>query len=115
MRKELSDEFNAIGPELRDAIAAAAPKDTGRLSEATLFQVSRDELAVHVGYSKNRPGFKRAWKKGGFEALWQEFGTRHHAAQPFISPTFRSQLSRILDRVDTAVNSVLRKAADYGK
>jgi HK97 gp10 family phage protein len=112
VREELSHAFAEIAPELASAISEAAPKDTGRLAAASTGQVSRDQLAVAVGYSPKRAGFRRAWLKGGFEALWAEFGTKHSRAQPFISPTFQRLLPSMLDRIERAVIVVVSKAGN---
>jgi hypothetical protein len=108
--EELSAEFRNIAPELQAALTEAAAKDTGGMSEQAEAQVSRDEFAIVAGYSKNRSGFKRAWVKGGFKALWQEFGTKHHPARPFISPTFRRLLPGYLDRIEARVIRTLKRA-----
>lgn len=101
--------MTSTGAVLRDEMYARAPKDEGDMSEQASFRVSRDGLSVQVGYSK-RVGFKMAWRRGGFKALWQEYGTRHHAPQPFVGPSFRAKLAWILNRVDWAVNRTLRRA-----
>ena len=115
VREELTAELERSGAELESAIKANAPVKEGFLRDAAFHQMSRDGLAVHVGYSKNRTGFKRKWKKGGFKALWQEFGTRTQPRTPFISPAFRALLPTVLARIDGAVNRVLRRARDFGK
>ena len=97
--------------ELRDEIEDRAPKDEGKLAPAATARVSQDGLSAKIGYSARQAGFKRAWKKGGFTSLWQEFGTKHHAANPFIRPAFRAKLAAILNRVDAAVTKTLNKAS----
>jgi hypothetical protein len=108
--EEIGRVFREIGPELEDAIRAAAPVDEGRLAAAAHHRVSNDALGVVAGYGQ-RPGFKRLWLKGGFEALWQEFGARQHAAQPFISPTFRRLLPGMLERIERAVSNVIERVS----
>jgi HK97 gp10 family phage protein len=114
-RAELKAEFETSGKELRDTISANAPEDEGYLKEAAHYQVSNDGLSVVAGYSPKRTGFKRLWKRGGFTALWQEFGTKQHRAQPFISPSFRQKLPGILARIEAAVNKTIKNAQNYGK
>lgn len=108
-RSGIKAAFTESGKELADAIEAAAPKDTGGTADEVRYKVSNDGLGVSVGYSAKAAGFKRNWKRGGFKALWQEFGTRHHAAQPFIRPSYRKQLKAILDRIDDAVRTTIRR------
>lgn len=107
---EITQTLQEIGPQLSSAIAQAAPYDTGRLADASRYQLSRDGLGLAAGYSAKRSGFRRLWLKGGFEALWQEFGTKKHAAQPFISPTFRRLIPGMLTKIENAVTRVLQKA-----
>jgi hypothetical protein len=103
------------GAELAREIADRAPVEEGDLKAAAHYQVSRDGLAVHAGYSKNRTGFKRKWRKGGFVALWQDFGAKQHPATPFIAPAFRAKLARNLDLIEAAVDAVIRAAQNYKK
>lgn len=110
VRDEVRTVMKASGETLVNLIRERAPKDEGDMAELAHSVVSRDGLSVKVGYG-NQPGFKRQWKRGGFKALWQEYGTRHHGAQPFIRPAFREQLRTILDNVDGAVTRALRKAS----
>jgi hypothetical protein len=98
------------GRVLKQEISQRAPKDEGDLAAQVHAQVSRDGLSVVAGYSKTRPGFKKAWRRGGFTALWQEFGARQHAAQPFVGPAFRAKLRGILDKVDAAVTRTIKRA-----
>lgn len=106
----IAEEFRRLGPEFERALEREAPKDEGRLAAAAHHRVSSDGLGLSVGYSKEKTGFKRLWKKGGFEALFAEFGTRHHAAQPFIRRTFRAMVRHALDRIDRAVSQSIKGA-----
>lgn len=111
LRKDIREAMEDAGRELQQEMASRAPKDEGDLANAAHYVVSRDGLSVRVGYG-TAPGFKRKWNKGGgFTALFQEFGTRNHKANPFIRPSYRAKLSAILNRIDQAVNSTLRKAS----
>lgn len=112
-RTDLRAAFDEGSRDLLNEIQSRAPVDDGRLRDAAHRQVSRDGLSAVVGYSKNRSGFKRKWLKGGFEALWQEFGAKQHAAQPFIQPAFRARLHGLLDRIDAAVNETIRRAQNW--
>lgn len=109
--EELQTEIEYSAEELRATMEQLAPKDEGQLAEAAQKVVSRDGLSAKIGYG-NVAGFKRAWKRGGFKAIWQEFGTVNHPAQPFVRPAYRMKLRGILDRIDGAVNRVLHKASN---
>jgi HK97 gp10 family phage protein len=94
--------MDAIGADLAREITARAPKDAGDLSEAAHYRVSNDGLGVAVGYSK-KAGFLKKWRQAGFVSLFQEFGTKHHPAQPFIRPIWRYNLPKVVDRIDAAL------------
>lgn len=113
LRTDLRAAITDGAAEVKAEIAQRAPVDKGKLRAEVHSQVSRDGLSALIGYSQNRSGFKRRWKRGGFEALWQEFGAKHHAAQPFIQPAFRAKLHGILNRIDAAVNSTIKKAQNW--
>lgn len=101
-----------IGQQLASQLEAQAPKDEGHLSAAARYKVSRDGLGVSVGYSNTKDGFRREWKKGGFVALFAEFGTRHHAAKPFIRPIWRANIQNALTRINSAVVEAFKNKRD---
>lgn len=108
---DITAEMKAAAIILEATLENKAPKDEGNLARAATARVGKDGLGVTAGYSKHKPGFVREWKKGrGFTALFAEFGTSHHAAQPFIRATWRERVKGILDRVDGAVKRSLDKA-----
>jgi HK97 gp10 family phage protein len=109
MREELTKALVDGGEELRAELEMRAPRDEGKLQAAPLAKLSSDKLSVLVGFSKDRPGFKKAWLRGGFEALFIEFGTKHSAAQPFVRPAYRAKLSRILDRIDEGRRAAVKR------
>jgi hypothetical protein len=109
IRDEIRVVMNSSADQLLEAMRANAPKDEGDMAEQAHKVVSRDGLSAKIGYG-NQAGFRRQWKRGGFKALWQEYGTRFHGANAFIRPAFRQQLRSILDNIDAAVIRALRKA-----
>lgn len=110
IKAELKTDMKAIGVDVSQAINAAAPRAEGDMADAIHYRVSNDGAGLSIGYSSKAAGFKRKWKKGGFVSLWQEFGTKNHAAQPFIRPTWRTKITGALDAIDAAVVSALKKA-----
>ena len=102
LRTELARVMQEVGQEFEDEIRLRAPKDQGDLADAAHHVVSSDKMGVAIGYSKDKPGFKRVWKKGGFVSLFQEFGTSQHAARPFVRPAWRAKIGNALDRIDAA-------------
>lgn len=110
LRAEIAIPMKLSAEELAATMTANAPKDSGDMAEEVTFRLSRDGLSAQIGYSK-RAGFKRAWKAGGFKALWQEYGTRNHPAHKFIRPAYAQLLPTILDRIDRAVRRTLQRAS----
>ncbi len=78
-RESASDALMKGGEMIRDEARQRAPRRTGRLRR--LIRAVRDERGdVLVG-----PG-KLAWY-----GMYQEFGTRHHGAQPWLFPAYESR------------------------
>lgn len=113
LRKEARKTFEREGELLRAEMARRAPKDEGDLARAIGVRVTGDGLSVSVGYSAAM--FKRFWKRGGFTALFAEFGTRHHRAQPFISLAYRARKKPAIEAIRKAVNTLINKAKKYGE
>lgn len=113
VNEPLRETMRNIGSDLESALEAAAPKRTGDLAIAAHSRVSSDGLAVKIGYAHKEAGFKRWWKRGGYVAIFQEWGTKHHPAQPFIRPTFRQRVPIYLNMIDDTVRQVLRRASKW--
>lgn len=112
LTEDVKREIRTAGIILAAEVSARAPKDSGDMAAAARYKVSSDGLGVSVGYSRKASGFARLYKKGGFKALFQEFGTEHHAAQAFIRPAWKAKIKGILDRIDAAVNQAIKKAGN---
>lgn len=110
LRADLNMVMEMNGTLLLNEIKQRAPVEGGDMRDTASFVVSRDGLSVRVGYSREQD-FKRKWKKGGFHALFQEYGTRHSPAQPFIGPAFRAKLRDALRRIDSAVDRTIKRAS----
>jgi hypothetical protein len=51
----------------------------------------------------------------GWYAVWVEFGTTKSRARPFLLPAFFSHRTRVLNRVNRAVNAAVRQVARGGR
>lgn len=103
----------ATGAEtLRVEISANAPKATGELANDADAVVSKDGLSASVGYDSNAPGFKAEWKKHGFIAVFQEYGTKKMPAHPFVRPAYLFVLPKILAGIQAAVSNTLNRASN---
>lgn len=74
------------GAELiRASAEERAPRDTGQLAESIMFTLAGgDNIATEVT-AKIGP------RKSAFYGIFQEFGTAHHAPQPFLQPAMDEQ------------------------
>lgn len=76
----LSDATEAAAEEFMDFLVATAPRASGQLADSV-----RTE-------KQSSGGFTAAWRVGaskqGFHGMFQERGTIHMAAQPWIRPAF---------------------------
>ena len=115
LREEFGDGLKKHSQILAKDIERRAARNKGDLAKAVHFRLAGDRLSSHIGYSQKRPGFKRKWKKGGFVALWAEFGTRHHKSQPFIRPAFRSRVEYIKADMRTMLNRMISRAKTWGR
>lgn len=109
LRGDLAAIMPRVGEGVRRELESRAPKDEGRLASAAKFKVSNDKMGVTVGYSREQSGFKRAWARGGFTAVFMEYGTRHHAAQPFVRASYRARVEWAIKVIDEARRSTVRK------
>lgn len=92
--------LKAVEPTLELA-RTLAPVDTGRLSRsmtAAEDKKNRDPELVIVKFGATVPHW-----------LWQEFGTAHHAAQPFTQPAIDRSTDEIEDRLVDALNIEIQK------
>jgi HK97 gp10 family phage protein len=110
VRAEIPKGLEAAGKLVTAEIKARAPKRSGRMAMAAQYSVSRDKMSVRIGYTRFRNPFKRWWYRGGFAALYQEFGTKNMPAKPFIKPAFRAKLPRALTMIENSVSRALDRA-----
>lgn len=74
----LADVLKAGAEPIRESASQKAPRRTGRLASHII--VTTDEKAALIGPDKAR-----------FYGMFQEFGTSHHAPQPFLRPALDEQ------------------------
>lgn len=97
MATDLAPRGAGPGPHLADNIVVGAP------TQASLERRGRfDETVVEVGPSRK--------PNDVFYGFFQEFGTRHHAAQPFMRPAFDSQAGHSLTRILSSFWRVIKRA-----
>lgn len=82
--KELMKAAKAGGEIIRDAMEQRAPRDTGRLAAGEIVSALPSQSNAYVATVRIGPSRKVFW------GLFQEFGTAHMAAQPFVLPAFEA-------------------------
>ena len=102
-RRVLTGALRGAAAEVRTAVRANTPRDTGNLRKSIGVEVlnTRDarRRTVRVGARTTRRGSGRSAKNDGFYARFLEFGTKYIPARPFIAPAFRSVRDRIVERI----------------
>ncbi len=89
---------NKIASRGRDLMRAGAPVARGVLKKAIVSKRergSKDSIEAGIFITKGRGA-----KHDAYHWHWQEFGTQHHEAQPFIAPAFeelRADYPRIFE------------------
>lgn len=92
-REEVLTKMGKSGAQILEVeMRALAPVDTGQLAGGITTRVlpesSADEVIVGVG-----PG------KAEFYGLFIEFGTAHHAPQPFMAPALEARKKDIVEKM----------------
>lgn len=85
---------------IREAAAAKAPQRYGKLSDEMMVgepKVNGWKVTVGVGPSKN-----------AFYGRFQEFGTTHHAAQPFLRPAVDENGDQAIGAAASAAKGLIR-------
>lgn len=97
---------SAATPVLKEA-HALAPKDEHDLANAIAMTVSvkKNESSAAVGIKRRQEGAPARY------AHLQEFGTRHHRAQPFLRPALDNKRGDVIDRFADAVKSQIKRLA----
>lgn len=95
------------GAELiREEAENRAPRDTGTLAEEEIVSVVAGESNAFEATVKIGPS------KKAFYGFFQEFGTAHHAAQPFLMPSFEEKQDEALQVVSDELRKAVEKIAN---
>lgn len=105
---ELMDALMKGGEPIRDSARRRAPVGTEAVSRRRL----SDGIVVRKPNNLYRRGaeIKVAPLREVAHANLQEFGTRHHAAQPFMRPAFDEQKHRAVEIVRRELAAAIRRA-----
>jgi len=105
LAKSLAPDDPATGaPDLKSSMKMAASRWAGR-SRSTKF-VDPDQIEMHIGPSS----------EGYPQAIMQEVGTRHHAAQPYMRPAWdREGGVKAMDRIAKPLWEAIERAAAKAK
>lgn len=106
-RKALVKAVKRGGELIRAEAASRAPRDTGTLAENEVVSLrnsenSADEVTVRIGPAKK-----------AFYGLFEEIGTAHSTAEPFLGPAFEAKKDDALriasDEFKAAIDEVVSK------
>lgn len=122
---ELSKALNALADELKPAVILEGLKAAGEPMRARMAQLAPREpgapdLAENIGMSQvkkfegvatheDEVALAIGPTKGFFYGYFQEFGTVHHSAQPFMRPSFDSEHQKALAKIGQELWAVLKR------
>ena len=94
----VDEGLKVAGEPMRQAASANAPKGaTGRLAEGIKL-IKTDKHEVSVGPDR-------------YYGYFQEFGTKHHAAQPFLRPAYEQERQPTVSRFSEFMKRIIEGAA----
>ena len=114
-RKAVAPAVMQSAYDIADIMEGLAPEDTGDLigSIAVTGPGGTTPPYSQPGGSMVVPENTAAITVGNSDVRYphlQEFGTTHHAAQPFFWPGFRMGRKRALDRIKRAIGKAIKEA-----
>lgn len=104
----LTDTLLGAVEPMREAAAQKAPVRTGHLKHSIVAEVAerrhREGEATVGVYAAPGTGLG---SQRSFYAHMQEFGTRHHAAQPFMRPAFDERRRQVVEAARRGLRDVI--------
>ncbi len=115
VRKAVEPALAQGGYEIAEAMEALAPEDSGDLVTSIAVTLPRQTTPPYSqpGGSFVVPENQVAITAGSTDVRYphlQEYGTKHHTAQPFFWPGFRLARKRAENRVKRAIRKAIREA-----
>jgi HK97 gp10 family phage protein len=96
---------------IRKAASDKAPFRRGVLAESVLVERVRERRARFQGVGVfSAPGTTKGSRRS-FYAHMQEFGTRHHGAQPFMRPAYDENKAQAIRIARRRIGAEIRRAA----
>ncbi|SLN19978.1 hypothetical protein ROJ8625_00703 [Roseivivax jejudonensis] len=114
-RKAVQPALAQGGYEISEAMESLAPEDEGDLIGSITVTLGGQSTPLYSqpGGSYLVPENQVAITAGNSEVRYphlQEYGTRHHPAQPFFWPGFRLARKRAENRIKRAIGKAIREA-----
>lgn len=116
MRYNTHERLIAMGEEIAENMANAAPKDVGTLAASVrvldISKVTYGSARLAIKIKAGGPTTLRRSAKSGNVYDYAhaiEFGNREHTAQPFFYPTYRRYRSAWPDKFQETVEETLQK------
>lgn len=109
--KTITRALTRAAEPIRKAASAKAPVRTGHLSENIVIEPVKDRNLAFQGVGVFAAPGEGLGSRRSFYAHMQEFGTRHHASQPFMLPAYDENKRRAIRIVRDELESEIRRAA----
>ncbi len=111
---QLAKNLSQLSERLSKELLRKALRDGGEImrvqaSRNAPYEPGKPDLRDNIGMSTARPddavpaAIAVGPTKAGFYGLFQEFGTAHHSAQPFLRPAFDSEQGRALAAISRSL------------
>ena len=109
--KTLTSILTEAAEPIRKAASEKAPFRRGTLSENIVVEPADDMATRFRGVGVfSAPGTTKGSRRS-FYAHMQEFGTRHHGAQPFMRPAYDENKAKAIQIARRRLGAEIRKAA----
>ena len=114
--KKLAKQFRKVGEAVQGATLAQAAREAAELVVARA-RARAPRRTGKVKASITRKAVRRSTTQvvenvgydGVFYGHFQEFGTKHHRAQPHLQEALKSQRGRVVDRIRDVLRRAIRR------
>lgn len=106
VRKEIEESAQLIEYDAKVLVH----KDRGDLAASISYKLGRDGLSAQIGFSSR---WKRLWRAAGWRAFFEEFGTSHQRAHPFLFPAWERNKADITRRISASIKRTLNRLSNY--
>jgi len=106
-KRMLRDALEEVGEPMRKRMAQMAPREPGAPDLADNIVISTGRVIKPKGSDSLASAVNIGPEKRFFYGFFQEFGTVHHGAQPFVRPAFDGGVTKALSDMARALWTAL--------